>query len=125
MNAKNPQDNRIQIIVQEIIRRTNDQGRRIRIVEDKIQTIEDRMNSLEENIIRKSKKTNERFTDNEVDLKNIKNSLIRLDNNLDRINKQIKNFARKRDIKELERMFELLNPIRQEFVTRKEIDKIN
>jgi predicted nucleic acid-binding Zn-ribbon protein len=124
MAIQYPQDNRVQMIVQEIVRRTNDHGRRLRDVEDKIRTIEDRLNSMEENFIEKAKKSNERFTDIEASRKDISDTLLKLDNNMEKINKQIINFARKRDIKELERMFELLNPIRQEFITRDEVERI-
>ena len=114
----------MQMILQELVRRTNDHARRLRSVEDKVQTIEDRLNSTEENIIDKTKKMNERFADIEATLKNISDELTKLKNSSEKINKQAADFARKRDIKELERMFELLNPIRQEFITRDELEKI-
>lgn len=124
MPAQYPQENRMQMILQELVRRTNDHARRLRSAEDKVQTIEDRLNSTEENIIDKTKKMNERFADIEATLKNISDELTKLKNSSERINKQAADFARKRDIKELERMFELLNPIRQEFITRDELEKI-
>jgi len=125
MAIQYPQENRMQMITQEIVRRTNDHGRRLRTTEDKILTIEDKLNSMEENLIEKTKKINDRFTEMEANVNNMNDQLMRLNNNMEKINKQITNFARKRDIKELERMFELLNPIRQEFITRAEVDKLH
>ncbi len=124
MPIQYPQENRMQMVLQELVRRTNDHARRVRSVEDKVETIEDRLNSIEESIIDKTKKMNDHFTDIEISLKNISDEITKLRNSSDKINKQVADFARKRDIKELERMFELLNPIRQEFITRDELEKI-
>ena len=49
-------------------------------------------------------------------MKNLSDELTGLKNNLEKINRQINKFARKRDIREMERMMDLLNPMRQEFV---------
>ena len=64
-------------------------------------------------LLEKMKKINNKFIEMEADVKNIGDDLLRIKNNLEKINKQISRFAMKRDIKEIERMFDLLRPARE------------
>jgi len=118
-----PQHESYQMIIQELVRRSNEEARRLRSLEQRMDALESRTASLEENIIEKMKKANSKFTDFDVALKSLTDEITTLKNSLDRINKQINKFARKRDIKEIEKMFELLSPIRQEFVTKDELEE--
>ena len=118
-----PQHESYQMIIQELVRRSNEEARRLRSLEQRMDALESRTASLEENIIEKMKKANSKFTDFDVVLKSLTDEITTLKNSLDRINKQINKFARKRDIKEIEKMFELLSPIRQEFVTKDELEE--
>lgn len=110
-----------QSIIQELVRRSNEEARRLRSLEQRLDALETRTAKTEENVIEKMKKANSKFTDFDAALKNISDELISLKSSLERINKQINKFARKRDIKEIEKMFDLLSPIRQEFVTRDDL----
>ena len=53
----------------------------------------------------------------------VNDEIFRMRNNLEKINRQVNKFARKRDIKEIEKMFELLSPLKQEFVTKGELEE--
>lgn len=110
-----------QSIIQELVRRSNEEARRLRSLEQRLDALESRTVRTEEGVIEKMKKANSKFMDFDVSLKNISDELVALKNSFERINKQINKFARKRDIKEIERMFDLLSPIRQEFVTRDDL----
>ncbi len=111
---------KFQIILQELVRRTNDFNSRVRGIEQRVQSLEERTNSIEESNIEKTKKINDKFLDNEARFRSINDELIMMRNTLEKINRQITKFAMKKDVKEVEKMFEILSPIRNEFVTEEE-----
>jgi predicted nucleic acid-binding Zn-ribbon protein len=111
------------MIVQELVRRTNDYSRRLRQIEQRIGSMEDRINIAEEKHNERFKKVNEKMAMGEADIRNINDEVIKLKNNFERVTKHINQFARKRDLLEIEKMFELLSPIRQEFVTKEELEE--
>jgi chromosome segregation ATPase len=112
-----------QLILQELIRRANHDSRRLRAIEQRIQALESKTNNLEEMNLNRTKKINTKFAEVTTQLNTISEDMVKLKNNIDKINKQVMNFARKTDIKELEKMFDLLNPLTGEFVTRDELEK--
>ncbi len=99
-----------QVIISELVRRSNEDTRRLRVLEQKMDALETRMSSLEDSSLDKAKKTHLHFTELDESVKRLNEEMITLKNTLDKINKQINNFARKRDIKEIERMLDLLSP---------------
>ena len=98
------------MIISELVRRSNEDARRLRILEQRMDATDTRLASVEDNMLDKAKKTHLRFTELEETIRAINEEMITLKNNLDKINKQINNFARKRDLKEIERMLDLMNP---------------
>lgn len=117
------EDEKYQIILQELVRRTNDGNSRLRGLEQRLQSLEERVNNFEENILLKTSKTNDKFLTMEATIRNLADDLLTIKNTLEKINRQVMNFATKKEIKEVERMFDLLNPIRQEFLTKDDLEE--
>ena len=115
-----PELEKFQIILQELVRRTNDMNVRVRGIEQRVQSLEGRTNALEETAIERLKKSNDKFLDIDARFRNIGDELAVMRNGLEKINRQITKFAMKKDIKEIEQMFDMLSPIRNEFVTQDE-----
>lgn len=115
---------RTDIILQELVRRANEEGRRLRALEQRLQAVETRLDTIEDLNLKNKREIGAKFSQVSASIKSINDEIIKLKNNLDKINKQITRLARKADVKELEKMFELLNPIRQQFVTRKELEEL-
>ncbi len=113
-----------QVILQELVRRSNEDARRLRAMEQRLDAVESKMNTFENTNIERVKKNNTRFVDNESSIKALNETMIKMSNNLDKINRQITKFARKQDLKEIERMLDLISPIKQEFVTKGELDEL-
>ncbi len=111
------------VIVQELVRRSNEDSRRLRALEQRLDSIEGRINNFENSMIDKTKKTNAKFAEHDLSIRTLNDELTRLNNSLEKINKQIAKFARKQDLKEIERMLDLISPIRQEFVTKQELEE--
>ncbi len=104
------QNDKDQVIMKELVRRSNDELRRIRELENKFRTIENKAASIEGILLEKMKKMDSRFIEIEASIKNITDGLGIVKSNLEIINRQMNRFAMKRDIKEIERMFNLLSP---------------
>ncbi len=117
------EDDRMPMIMQELVRRSNDESRRLRDLETRLQNVEERATNLENLSIEKAKKLGDKLTEMELTIRHMSDEIARLENAIERINKQVVKFARKRDIREIEKMFDLLSPIKQEFVTRHELEE--
>jgi uncharacterized protein (DUF342 family) len=115
---------KIELILQELIRRANRTDRRLRILEQRTQALETRLSSLEDSNFKQNKEIKKRFIDLEVVLRNINEKLIMIESEVNRISNEIKQLAKKSEVKELEALFSLFSPLENEFVTRKEIREI-
>ncbi len=111
----------LDLILQELIRRANRSDRRLRIIEQRTQAMESRVNSAEDSNFKQSKEIKKSIMDVEIAMRNIADKIIKVESDMSKITEQTKNFARRNEIKEIETMFELLNPLRQEFITKKEL----
>jgi len=98
---------KIELILQELIRRTNRGDRRIRVVEQRTQALESRTSAIEDTDFKQNKDIKNKIMDMEVAIKSINDKLFKIENDMNKINEQIKNFARKNEVKEMEKMFEL------------------
>jgi len=113
------EQNKIQLILQELVRRTNDELLRIRTLEDRISGMEERLGSLEEISLQRSKRSIEKFAEMDASLKAVTDEVVRIRNIVEKMSRQMNNVALKRDVKELERMFDLLSPaVRQEYIAK-------
>lgn len=115
---------KIELILQELIRRTNRSERRLRITEQRTQALESRLSSAEDANFKQGKDIKKEVIDLDINVKTFNDRLTKLESDMNKVSEQTRNFAKRSEIKELEAMFELLNPIKQEFVTRKELQEI-
>jgi K+/H+ antiporter YhaU regulatory subunit KhtT len=115
------QNNKDQIIIKELVRRSNDELRRVRELENRFRLMEDKATSIESMLLEKMKKIDSKFVEMEADIKNISEDLVKIKSNLETINRHMNRFAMKRDLREIERMFDLLSPSKraqeQEIIT--------
>lgn len=115
---------KIELILQELIRRTNRSERRLRIIEQRTQALESRLSSAEDANFKQGKDIKKEVIDLDINVKTFNDRLTKLESDMNKVSEQTRNFAKRSEIKEVEAMFELLNPIKQEFVTRKELQEI-
>ena len=111
------------VIVQELVRRSNEDSRRLRAVEQRLDSMENRLSNSESTAIERTKKMNSKFAELDVTIRSLTDELTKLNASLDKLNKQAIKFARKQDLKEMERMLDLISPIKQEFVTKEQLEE--
>lgn len=114
----------VQAILTELVRRENESSRRLRALEERSSLTEMRAGTLQDAFLKMSEdkkissdKLNERLT-------GIENNMLRLENEMIKINKMMEKMAKKTELKELENMLSFFNPIKTNFVTRDEVQRM-
>lgn len=118
-----PDPTNVNVIMQELVRRSNEDSRRLRGLEQRLDAIENRINNFENGAIDRNKKVNQKFAELDLSIKTLTEEMMKISAGIDKINKQVNKFARKQDLKEIERMLDLISPIRQEFVTKDQLEE--
>lgn len=114
-------DNNTPVVMQELVRRSNEDARRLRALEQRLDSLETRVSAAENAAFEKTKKLNQKFAEFEVAIKSVSDELAKITGNMEKVNKQMLKFARKQDLREIEHMLDLISPLRQEFVTRESL----
>ena len=94
--------------VQELMRRISEGSRRLRDVEDRLEILESRVAAFERSGLEKEQEHGERITRLEVDLKNFLKTVEELRLSVERLSRLTDRFAKKSELKEVERMAQLL-----------------
>ncbi|MBL7169397.1 MAG: hypothetical protein ISS48_00055 [Candidatus Aenigmarchaeota archaeon] len=105
----------------EVVRITNDNTRRIRVLEQSLESARSRISSLEERMIDEMGDIKKWMDQLSLDAKEISKDLKEIRSELLRVNKDLEKTARKSEVKELESLMDLYNPIKSHFVTREEV----
>ncbi len=115
-NAKN--------VLTEIVRRINEDRRRIKLMEQKTDRIENGVSSLEESAITQLgdiKITLGRINDK---IDNVSTRLNKMEGDINKLKKVMSKNATKLELKQLESFIDLVNPITSKFVTKDELDRV-
>ena len=118
-----PDPTNVNVIMQELVRRSNEYSRRLRGLEQRLDAIENRINNFENSSLDRNKKVNLKFAEMDLSIKTLTEELMKVNGGLEKINKQVNKFARKQDLKEIERMLDLISPLKQEFVTKDQLEE--
>ena len=104
-------DPRTALILKEMVRRLDEESRRLRSVEQRIDALETRVKSTEDNYFMKLKKLDQSMAALEAKTLLMDDSIVKARLLLDKFSKTLEKTAKKTDLKELEKMFELLTPV--------------
>lgn len=110
-------------IMQELVRRVNEDRRRVRIIERNISRIESSLSSLEDSVLSQMgelKVTLERIN-SKMSMASEKLSI--MENDIARLSKQMGKSATKIELKQIESFIDLVNPVTSKFVTKDELER--
>ena len=114
----------VQAILTELVRRENESSRRLRALEERSSMTEIRTSTLQDDMLKlneekrlSNEKLNERLT-------GIENSVLTINNELTKINKNLEKVAKRTELKELENMLSFFNPMKTNFVTKEDVERI-
>lgn len=114
----------VKLVTSEILRRVNEESRRIRILEQRMDRIYDSVDGLQENVISQLDNLKvgiERLSDK---ILKIAERLNLIDNEIDKVNKGLGKAATKSEVKQLEAFVNVVNPITSKFLTKEELERI-
>jgi len=109
-------------VLKELIIRANEDTRRIRLLEQRMEKLETSFDRVEENVLVQMKNlevTIERFSNK---LSVLTEKLNGLESEIQRIDKELAKTAKKTDLKQIEGFIDLINPITSSFVTKRELE---
>ncbi|MBI2084107.1 MAG: hypothetical protein HYT70_00630 [Candidatus Aenigmarchaeota archaeon] len=110
-------------LAEELVKRLNENTRRIRIVEQRMDRMDNSINALEDNTLNQLndlKMFLEKITDRLVSLSE---KLVGIESEILRLSKELSKTATKREFKEIETYMELINPVTAKYVTKDEMER--
>ena len=107
----------------ELVRRINEDRRRIRLIEQNINRVEQSISSVEGSVI-------SQMGDLKITLDRINNKLAAaadrlnvIETDVARLNKQVSKSATRIELKQIESFIDLVNPITSKFITKDELER--
>jgi len=121
-------EEQLQIILQELVRRANSHTQRLSAIDEKIKSLQLKIDSLEDAKSRVEKNLDKKIEKLAEEANSIKEELFKMSERISRLEEQSKKFAKKRELEELAEFLEIISPLKHEFVTwgelKRELDKI-
>ncbi len=114
----------ISSVLEELVKRINEQSRRLRILEERNRSNEGRIIALEEMLLNIKEKQKEEFSEVLKKLGDLEKSLLKLENELQKITKELAKTAKKTELQEVEHLIDLFNPLVSKFVTKEEVKRM-
>lgn len=107
---------------EDVMQEMNMIGRRLRVLEERYSGFDKRMQNSEQNMISNHRNMNTEIKTTMEDIKDVKKEIYDIKDKLRLIILEMKNFARKEEVKVIEKYVNLWEPVN--FVTRNQVEKI-
>ena len=121
--AKQPKRT-IRTIIRELVDRTNSDTARIRVLEQEKDIVKTRMDSIEQNLISQKRQTDKTLSELNAKIEKTNKRMLQIESTLKEMIKEIKKLATTSKIKELESLVEIYNPLKSQFMTREEAERM-
>ncbi|MCX6814433.1 MAG: hypothetical protein NTY20_02185 [Candidatus Aenigmarchaeota archaeon] len=118
---KHPQT--INTILNDVIQRVNDDTQRLRILEQSSESLTSRMNSLEQGMLQNRREFQKAFSDINDGITSLDDRLTKLENTMKEVINHVKKLVTESQLKELQNLIEIYNPVKSNFVTKEEMEK--
>lgn len=107
----------------ELVKRLNENSRRIRLLEQKLDKIEGSMEMLEQTALNQTNDLKINLERIIVKITSIGDRLSGIESDIMRVNKELGRTATKAEVKQMETFIDLVNPITSKFVTKDEMNR--
>ena len=108
----------------ELIERTNDSMRRMRVIEERLDTLNNRMNTVEETGLEMKRDADESIKKLSARMSEESERLVKAEAAIRDMVAQLKKSVTITQLKELEHLLDIYNPLKSNFVTREEAEKL-
>lgn len=110
-------------VFSELVNRINEDRRRIRLMEQNIDRLEESINSTESDLLARISEFRILIERMERKLSETTTRMVSLEAEISRLDNSVKKAASKIDLKQLENFIDLVNPITSKFVTKEELER--
>ncbi len=115
---------KIDLVANELIRRTNDDVRRIRTVEERLRLVENRLESQEGALVRIETLLKRGFDEAKLQFKRLNDSVTMLESDTSKLREGFEKTPKRAELEELRSFINMLSPLSSQFITRKEVERI-
>ncbi|MBI4173960.1 MAG: hypothetical protein HY519_04535 [Candidatus Aenigmarchaeota archaeon] len=114
----------LKAIITELVERTNSDNRRLRDLEKRVENFAERIDSMEETLLKQRKDIDTAIHDVTSQLGQQAERMERLEKLVAEVIKQMKKMATLTQVKELEEKVDIYNPLKSSFITKEELEGI-
>jgi hypothetical protein len=114
----------IQSIINELVERTNSSTQRLRVLEQRTESIDSKINSLEKDLLDYFRDLKKMIGENDKSLVSGDERMLKMESAVKEIIGQLKRLATSADIRGLQELIDIYNPIKSNFVTKEELERI-
>ncbi len=114
----------LRLIINQLVERVNNDAKRLRVLEQRNGVIESRLNSIEQTMTGNYKEFIKVMRLQEKSIVGLGDNIREADGKISEIVRQFKRVATKADVKTLQNLLEIYNPIKSNFVTREELKNL-
>ena len=114
----------IQSVINELVERTNSSTQRLRVLEQRTESIDSKINSLEKDLFDYFRDLKKMVGDNDKGLVSGDERMLRMESTIKEIVGQLRKLATSADIRGLQELIDIYNPVKSNFITREEVERI-
>lgn len=114
----------LRLVINQLVERVNDDAKRLRVLEQRNEAVESRLNSIEQGLAGNYKELMSYIKGLEDKTAGLEDKIRETENRIGEIIRQFKKVATKSDLKGLENMLDIYNPLKSNFVTRGELERV-
>ncbi|MCK4497099.1 MAG: hypothetical protein KAU24_02830 [Candidatus Aenigmarchaeota archaeon] len=111
-------------IINELVDRTNSNTQRLRVLEQRSEVLSSRANIIEQEILNLNKSIHKVILSLDTKTKGLDDRIRKDEGILKEVVKRMKKLATTSKISELEQLIEIYNPLKSQFITREEAERI-
>lgn len=111
-------------IINELVDRTNSNTQRLRVLEQRSEVLSSRANIIEQEILNLNKSIHKVILSLDTKTKRLDDRIRKDEGILKEVVKRMKKLATTSKIGELEQLIEIYNPLKSQFITREEAERI-
>ncbi len=114
----------LKIVASELVKRVNEDSRRIRLLEQRIDRVDNAASGLEDNTLSELGNLKILIEKLSGEIMRMGEKLTIIENDISKLRRDLDKTATKAEIKKLEIFIDLLNPITSKFVTKDEMERM-
>jgi len=111
-------------VINELVERTNSNTKRLRLLEQRVESMDSSMNIIEKDITEYAKDIKSLLQTLDKKLVTEDDKVIKVESNIKEIVTQLKKLATTADIRGLEELIDIYNPLKSNFITREEVEQV-